>query len=146
MLKLSERNKLRKLKGGREISILKIYSIKERGNIINILRHGIKIRSFPNNVEAREIEKYITKYEKDQEKKQKKLLKDYCLAPMCTCSRFENCDECDEYYKERALERKKKGKKIAKPGIDDVPNIKGLCSFPETNKRFLAKRFNKRWR
>jgi len=158
MLKLSQRKipsktedkrkKIYKLKGGQKVSILRIYSIKQRGNVVNIFRYGKKIRSFPNNVMTEAIEKYITKYEialQEKKKKQKKLLKDYCGASISICSEFENCNECNGNHKEWALERKRKKEKIVKPSVEDISEERTTLSPIRSKKMSFERSHSWKW-
>jgi len=116
--KLLEKLKNRKkrihfLKGVGQIILPKIYSFKQKRNMINLLCDGERIRSFPNpkNVTIQAIKDYISTY---------KVLKDYCGAPASTCHQFENCSRCHSLHKKWAEERREKKEKIIKPKPGDI--------------------------
>lgn len=112
-----------KLKGGGKVRLRKLYSLKKRGEFIDLFcgpsrekMHREKIHSFPNGVTAEEIKKYVLEYEAilKKEKEKKMWLKEYCMAPMSRCKG--NCDECNTpNYKKWAIERKEEGKKVVRP-------------------------------
>lgn len=112
-----------KLKGGLKITLpTKDYSVKdlrnlgEEGGLIYLYRNGLEISSFGNGVSGETITNYAFGYEFALQRKMKKMkLRKYCMAPASCCETSNwNCDDCSSNYKDEALERKGKGKKVGK--------------------------------
>ena len=141
----NRKNRIHFLKGIGEIVALRAYSFRRRGDVIWLLYNGKKIHPFCEGVTIQTIKKYISDYEANLRKKKKKknlekTLKDYCGAPMGICSKFDNCDECNENDKEWALERKEKGEKIVRPKPEDISEERTSLS-PIRSKKISFGRF-----
>ena len=115
------------------------------------------IHSFPNSVTAEEMEKYVLGYEADLKKKIKKMkLKEYCEAPMSFCLIADyNCDDCKFPHKDEALQRKREGKKVVRPGrkkgglmeATEERNVLLKQTKNKENKETFSKRnFTGKWR
>lgn len=112
-----------RLKGWPEITLpTRHYSLEERGDFIYLLRDREEISHFCKGVAAETIERYASGYEfdlqrKEKERERKMTLKEYCEASFSHCKAANwDCNKCESNYKEWALERKKEGKKVVRPG------------------------------
>lgn len=156
---MKNRRKMRthNLKGIGKIVLTKDYSFKWKGDILYLLLNGKKgvkgkwIHSFPKGVTIYAIKKWISDYEANLQKKKKKEnpskeLRDYCAAPASICHQYENCDKCNENDKEWALERRKKGEKIIRPGPEDISEERTILSSSRPKKILSKKSYSGGWK
>jgi len=113
-----ENKKVCNLKGGFVVVLQKPYSLRKRGKFIDLFRGRERISFFCEEVAPETIENYVSGYEYQRQRKEKMLfLKAYCEAPASYCEKVDwNCDKCSSSHKEWALQRKKEGKKVVRPG------------------------------
>jgi hypothetical protein len=148
------KERIYRLKGGIEVRLRRPYSLREKGKIIRLFRAGIEISFFGQGVDPETIENYALGYEANLQRKEKAFfLKQYCEAPTSYCEAADrDCNNCTSTHKEWALERKREGKKVVRPGrktggLMEATEERNAALKNKENKETFSKRsFTGKWR
>ena len=154
--------KIYRLKGGGEVKLQKPYSLRKKGKFIYVFRghNGKAISYFCQGVSPVTIERFVAGYEvnlqrKEKERERKMTLKEYCEASFSHCKAANwDCNKCESNYKEWALERKKEGKKVVRPGrkkeefMEAIQERNALLkqTSPKNEERFFKRNYSGKWR
>jgi len=132
----NRKNRIHYLKGIGEIVLPRIYSFRQKGNVINLLCDGEKVHPFCKDVTIETIKEYVLSH---------KVLENYCGANAGTCHQFRNCNECNVLHKKWALKSKEKGEKIVRPKPEEIEEG-GETLIPIGSAIFSKRNYSGKWR